>query len=406
MRSIVLLSSLLVGCYASHAGATPGRSPDAGSGRDSGAPGRDAGTPPARRDGGEPDDGSVTPRPPSRDVDLLFVVDNSTNMRDRQDQLAAGLPRLVATLVTGDFNGDGDLDDPEDFRPVRSLHAAAVTTDMGTAGAPWVTCDEPDFGDDGRIDRGAARCSGSGDFARWGAGEDTANFLDEVSCLITQGAEGCGFEQPLEAALKAVSPAVAGPEQLAGYAPPSFYLGTAGHADSLHREFFRPDALLVLVVMSNEDDCSAADPGVYDSTDVSLPNLRCFQRADGLHDVSRYVEGLASARPPGRLVVGFITGVPADLTPVPGGEIDWEPLIGPSGIRDPRLEVRVDPATGTTLARTCRIPMAGGAFETDPPERLLQVARGLESRGVPVSVESICQDDIGRIAYPVIQALD
>jgi len=39
------------------------------------------------------------------------------------------------------------------------------------------------------------------------AGDDVDTIADRVGCLIQTGARGCGFEQPLEAALKALTPA-------------------------------------------------------------------------------------------------------------------------------------------------------------------------------------------------------
>jgi hypothetical protein len=48
--------------------------------------------------------------PRARQVDLLFVVDNSNSMAHAQRIFAESFPKLVEAIVTGDSYGDGDPD--------------------------------------------------------------------------------------------------------------------------------------------------------------------------------------------------------------------------------------------------------------------------------------------------------
>ncbi|MCZ7678023.1 MAG: hypothetical protein M5U28_04290 [Sandaracinaceae bacterium] len=119
---------------------------------------------------------------------------------------------MIRVLTSGDFNEDGDLDDPEDFRGVRDLHVGVITTDMGTGGFSVPTCSRSDFGDDGilrtqgRTDLGCAATYPSILTFTTDGGVSPEEFARDVACVSTLGTSGCGFEQPLEAILKALSP--------------------------------------------------------------------------------------------------------------------------------------------------------------------------------------------------------
>src|SRR5690606_31885632 len=62
-------------------------------------------------------------------VDLLFMIDNSNSMSEEQESLAREIPNMIEILASGDFNQDGDNDDPEDFDPVQSLNVGVITSD-------------------------------------------------------------------------------------------------------------------------------------------------------------------------------------------------------------------------------------------------------------------------------------
>src|SRR5512144_440234 len=78
---------------------------------------------------------------PNRDLDVLFVVDNSPSMADKQRSLAANFPRMMDVLATL----DGGLP---------NLHIGVVTSDMGTSATSTPPA-EP-------VGAGPGACSGTG----------------------------------------------------------------------------------------------------------------------------------------------------------------------------------------------------------------------------------------------------
>ncbi|HEX4352210.1 MAG TPA: hypothetical protein VHZ95_04835, partial [Polyangiales bacterium] len=78
-------------------------------------------------------------------VDLLFVVDNSNSMAEKQASLKAALPSLMHALTSGTRSSGGSA-----LPAVTDLHVGVVSTDMGTPGVSLPGCD-PNGGDDGRL---------------------------------------------------------------------------------------------------------------------------------------------------------------------------------------------------------------------------------------------------------------
>jgi len=355
------------------------------SARDASRGGEDAGPPPA-------------PVPPTDALDLLVVVDNSGSMTEEQSSFAFELPRLFEALLARGLD----------------VHVGVVTSDMGTGGFTVPTCPRSDFGDDGilrtegRID--FPGCSATYPrFLASHAGIDPGAFADDVACVSLVSTNGCGFEQQLEAGLKALSPRAPTGWTGAGYEPPSFFRRTAGHGDRDNAGFVRAVSVLAVVVLSDEEDCSASDPELfyresetYGGTDL---NLRCFAHADdALHPLARYVDGLLQLRDhPSRLVFAPIVGLPTDLEPAPGTAPDWPRLISEDPlVRDDRMEERVDPAMPSRLQPSCNVPGRGVAF---PPVRILRVAERLQRRGAHVAIGSICQESFATPIDSLIAAI-
>ena len=353
-------------------------------------------------------------------VDLLFMVDNSNSMSEEQTSLASELPSMVRILASGDFDQDGDgvedgePDDP-DFEPVQDLNVGVITSDMGTGGFTVPTCARSDFGDDGIL-RTTGRTDIMGCMASYppflnftpDGGRTPDQFGTDVGCVATVGTGGCGFEQQLEAILKAASPSAPTSWTADGYAPPMFFRGTSGHADDQNDGFVRDNSVLAIIPVTDEEDCSALDPelfnpssATYGATDL---NLRCFAHADmALHPISRFVDGyLQLRRSAGLLIYAPIVGIPVDLAPGPGESPNYDQLVGPPGTRDERMEERVDPATPNRLVPSCDIPGRGQAF---PPVRIVRVAQELQNRGAGVTVQSICQDDFSGALREIIRQI-
>lgn len=354
---------------------------------DGASPGRDAGvvTPPPTDAGpGTPDAGPKCTVASA--VDLLFMVDNSNSMAEEQASLTVQFPRLVSALTTGDRNGDGRAD----VLPIRDLHVGVVTSDMGNGGFPVPTC-ATTFGDDGiLLTRGNTSIGGCmatyPHYLAFEAGGDVMALASDFGCVARVGTGGCGFEQQLEATLKALSPSTF---------PIAFSMGTTGHADRENAGFLRPDSLLAVTLVTDEDDCSAQDPELFNPSSSVYTgdlNLRCFMYPSAVHPTGRFIDGfraLRSARPD-LFVLGVIAGIPTDLVADPA-HIDYDAILA-----DDRMQETVDTTVMMTRLRpACNVPGRGIAF---PARRLVSVARAFGSQA---TVQSICQDDFG----PAIDAI-
>jgi hypothetical protein len=347
-------------------------------------------------------------------VDLLFMIDNSNSMAQEQASLAREIPTMIAILASGDFDLNGSLDDPDDFDAIRDLNVGVITSDMGSGGYTQPTCTNSDFGDDGIL-RTAGNISLGCDATYPPVlsfvpsyppnPSESDAFANDVACVATLGTGGCGFEQQLEAILKAVTPTAPQPWTASDFIPigtpgaPNgldhpFFLNTQPHGDRENAGFARENAVLAIIPVTDEEDCSAQDEelfnpsgGPYSAID---PNLRCFTFPEAQHPVERYVAGLLQVRRrPGMLVYAPITGIPVDLVPRPGESPNFEALVSPDpNVRDPRMQERVDPSMPRRLIPSCDVPTVGTAY---PPVRIVRVAQGLQAAGANVTVQSICQ---------------
>jgi len=320
-------------------------------------------------------------------VDLLFMVDNSGSMSEEQASLGTELPRMVTVLTTGDRTGDGPTMD--DFAPVKNLHVGVITSDMGVAGFNVPTCTRnPMSGDDGLL-RTVGNTSIAGCMATYptfleyipGTSPQTPmQFGADFRCVAATGIGGCGFEQQLEATLKAITPRVS---------PIQFLAGTSGHGDVENAGFLREDSVIALVLVTDEEDCSiqAGSEDIFNQTSAIFTgdlNLRCFLYKDAQWDVRRYIDGFKALRTGSReslLVFGAIAGVPLDL--VTAGTPNYAGILA-----DSRMVEAVDTSPGAVGARlvpSCNVPGRGIAF---PPRRIVEVAQGFGQNGI---VQSICQ---------------
>ncbi len=196
---------------------------------------------------------------PQRALDLLIVIDDSPSMRDEQEKLQEQVPRLVNLLITG---GAAEPEAVGEFPAVESLHVGIITPDMGYSTFPMTDfIADVDFnptdackrngglGLAGNMQTESSRTPAPDDCPTTitegtqyinfpEAGFDAQDLIDDVTCLTGQDF-GCGFEQQLEAILAS------------DRAP-----GNAG--------FNREDALLAVILITDEDDCSTTDPRVFD----------------------------------------------------------------------------------------------------------------------------------------------
>ncbi len=229
-------------------------------------------------------------------VDLLFVVDNSSSMVDKQLELARGIPALVRGLVDPTDTGGASP------QPVLDLHVGVITTSLGSHGTS--ACDPalstPENDDRGHLLPRSATASGVGYYLEHGskvpsygacqtavaasalgwvftndrdpaAGYVGANMAAPLeiaaSCIVLSAREtGCGYEETWEALYhflidptpyaKASATCTAG---AAGDDCGSSSIEVSGVDDELlaqRKSFLRPDSLLAVVVLSDENDAS------------------------------------------------------------------------------------------------------------------------------------------------------
>lgn len=281
-----------------------------------------------------------------RPVDLLMVVDSSNSMREEQARLRDTVDGLVDGLSEGG---------------VDALRFGVISPDLGIGGAELFTCSGA--GDDAALSR-SSTCTDVVvppfiDFIDGSAAE-------RASCRIAVGLDGCGFERQFDAMLRAVSPDSV-----------SLFDGT-GQRDAANAGFFRDDAVLVVVQLTDEDDCSPLSAAFYDGDDDLT--RRCIARQGELQRIDTYVDGLLSVvdGDPDRLVMASIVGLPTDLV---GG--DYETMLD-----DTRMSFRAS-SGGGTWEPACEVVGPGGA-RGDPGRRFVRLAQGLEEEGVATLVESIC----------------
>ncbi|GAB4207564.1 MAG: hypothetical protein OHK0013_25320 [Sandaracinaceae bacterium] len=336
-------------------------------------------------------------------VDLLFMVDNSNSMFEEQANLIEELPRLVQVLASGDRDEDGT----RDFNPVRSLHVGVISSDLGAGPHTGVPTCDVGLGDDGillsRSRTTTPPCMGSYPSAIFEFNRDTDDpltFATAVGCVANLGTGGCGFEQQLEVSLKALTPISAQPWTRPGYTPPRFVSAdgvvdsVGGNADGPNAGFLRPNSALAIVLVTDEEDCSVRDFGLFAPGDprfVSVPlNIRCNAFGDPamnlVFPVQRYVDGfLGLRRDPNLLIFSAITGIPPETEPEPGETPDFARILA-----NPNMIPRPN-AMGTNLEPSCST-RNGLAY---PPIRIVQTAAGLSAAGASVSLSSICSDDFG-----------
>jgi hypothetical protein len=328
----------------------------------------------------------------NRDIDFLFVVDDSPSMLDKQTNLKNNFPNFINVLNTieGGFP---------------NVHIGVVTTDLGTKGADDATAG-PGIGS------GPGSCSGSG---KAGAlqtngsllvtgtfisdtkntdGTRTVNYTGTLanafSAIASVGASGCGMEQPLEAAKRALSnnPANAG--------------------------FLRATASLAIVFVTDEDDCSISHSTLFgpDATTLGpLQSFRCTRfgitcdtggkTSDEMNTVGVKSQCHSNESSQYLTRIGdyetFFKGLKPDPNHVMIGA-----LMAPT--TPFAVELRTPPGGGapiTALAHSCTYQGSVGAEVGDPAVRIEQFAQRFSRH----NISTVCQQDMsGPLAQLALQA--
>jgi hypothetical protein len=301
-----------------------------------------------------------TPASPARAADVLFVIDDSGSMAEEQASLRANFSRFMSVLQTLD-GGQPDL------------HIGVATSDLGTSAT------------DGSVFGTAFGCSGKGDDGNLrttptvtgrfivddGLGNHnySGTLEDAFSALADVGTKGCGIEQHIGSMERALeNPANAG--------------------------FVRDDAVLAVVIIGDEDDCSLAKSSLFgvsqnpptvnfectkdgvecDSNpgDMTTPGMRtnCHPSAHA-HEVQstdRFVQFLKAQKPDERQLV--VAGIVGDPTPF-GVELDsGTSVLSPSctyGVQNAFPAVRTSDFIGqfvySARATICGADLSNGLTE-------------------------------------------
>lgn len=196
--------------------------------------------------------------------------------------------------------------------------------------------------------------------------------------------------QQLEAVLKALSPSSPQSWTATDYAPPIFEGNTTGHADGANAGFIREDSVLAVLLLTDEDDCSAANLDLFnlDTTTFTAPlNIRCSRYPEATHPIGRFVDGLSRLRrDPRRFVYAGIVGIPLDADPS-STTPNYAAILDHPGMIE-----REDPDQRERLIPSCDVDDRRRA---DPARRIVSVARDLSVLGAGTAVHSICQADYG-----------
>ncbi|HEX3762553.1 MAG TPA: hypothetical protein VHW23_27815 [Kofleriaceae bacterium] len=195
----------------------------------------------------------------NRDLDLLFLIDDSPSMADKQANLAANFGDFITVLESI----PGGLP---------NVHIGVVTSDMGTQGlldmnpafGPTVGAGLPGacsgVGKDGVMQIFGQPVAGSNfivDTADPVTGVRTRNYTGDLATVFGNiakgaGARGCGFEQHLAAVQRALNnPANSG--------------------------FLRDNAYLGVIIIADEDDCSLSHYSLLADDNSARANLGAVQ---------------------------------------------------------------------------------------------------------------------------------
>jgi hypothetical protein len=348
-------------------------------------------------------------------IDILVVVDNSGSMTEEQRVLSTGFFTLINSLVN-----------PLDGVPVESVRVGVTTTDMGLqyswdriADQDAVTSCEAPRGDDGRlmpipndvtvidVESGVIACEPGGgqcpaefkcvdglciapggistvncpavpnhNYVETTPDKPNPMLATQVACLSQQGTDGCGVEQQLSAATRAV-------ERNAG--------------------FLVETHTLQVIVVTDEEDCSVEDPGLFQTPEwLSGPgkylNVACNypdEHNSFLFSPAELKKALVEAKQGRSDAVSFaaIVGVPQDGPCQGNGDSLEGCLEHPDMVLEP--EVFTTPTGNEYIHFTpacSRVDSSTGVEVTmaRPGRRFVQIAEAFGSQGY---VYSICNAD-------------
>jgi hypothetical protein len=201
---------------------------------------------------GQPPD---APLVPASKVDLLFAVDNSATMADKQALLATSVNRILRQLI----------EPTSGHAPIKDVHLGVVSSSLGTPSGDVCDPTNPRNNDRAHLlnqAKGGAVVTGAEKgFLTFGPGGLTdVAALENAAAQIILGVDqkGCGFESQLESMYRfLVQPDP--PEAIAVENGKAVYKGVDATLLAQRKDFLRPDSAVAVVMITDEDD-SNVDP--------------------------------------------------------------------------------------------------------------------------------------------------
>jgi hypothetical protein len=217
-------------------------------------------------------------------IDLLFMIDNSASMGDKQALLAKAVPQLLDRLAVprcvdsaGQARKRSLPDAPcpagsaPEFRAVQDIHVAVISSSLGGQGAANSVCEGGTTDDRARllptVRPGLSSYDGRG-FLAWDPAQkqrppgesDSTRLGQQFGDMVrAAGEEGCGYEASLESWYRFLID----PEPPLGVSIGADGRSVASGLDqdvlAQRSAFLRPDSLVAIVMLTDENDCSIRD---------------------------------------------------------------------------------------------------------------------------------------------------
>ncbi len=321
----------------------------------------------------------------NRRLDIVFMIDDSSSMTPLQNKLTASFPAFMHVLE----GFPGGLPD---------VHLGVVSSSMGAGRNPDIAqC--PTGGDRGVFQNrhvGATCAAGSLNTGQrfisnvGGVANYTGDIADVFGCIAALGDSGCGFEHQFASVLRA--------------------LGADGQPSPPENTgFLRDDAALAIILITNEDDCSAPpDSALFDSSSqlVSDPlgplqSYRCneFGHVCGGRPPPRSpagptdLSGTCVSAEDGRLLrVADVAAALKKLKPNAPDSVLVAAVTGPANpyVVDVTAPEVADPHLWPFVEHSCTTKEPDGSVTyADPSVRIQQWLSAFGDRGV---FASICGD--------------
>jgi hypothetical protein len=216
-------------------------------------------------------------------IDLLFMIDNSRSMADKQEILKQAVPvllnRLVSPICVDERGAPVGGNAPcvrgaPEFTPIKDIHIGVVTSDLGDMSGYAAGCTNGDRGliAGSEVHPNLVNWNSQG-FLAWDPDAITKPRNDPPgmtqapdligafqNMVVAAGESGCGFEASLESWYRfLVDPE---PPEKVSYDPTTGQTTAAGIDKTILAQraaFLRSDSLLAIVMLTDENDCSIAD---------------------------------------------------------------------------------------------------------------------------------------------------